>query len=154
MRKYEEKLKAIIDERGIEAEHLSFDRSCHSVAEAARTVGAAPEDFIKSICMVDQGGLAIVAIVKGEDQASTSRVARALGIDRPRVASPGEIMGLTGFPLGGTPGFGFDATFLVDPRVLEKETVYLGGGSEKALVRMSTKELVRANQARVVRVRK
>jgi len=154
MRRYEEKLKAIIEERDIEAEHLSFDRSCHSVAEAARTVGAEPEDFVKSICMVDQEGRAIVAIVKGEDQVSTSRVAKALGIDRPKVASPREILGLTGFPLGGTPGFGFDATFLVDPRVLEKETVYLGGGSEKALVRMSTKELIKANKARVVRVRK
>ena len=154
MRGYEEKLKAIIEERDIEAEHLRFDRSCHSVAEAAQTVGTEPEDFVKSICMVDQEGRAIVAIVKGEDRVSTSRVAKALGIDRPKVASPGEILGLTGFPLGGTPGFGFDATFLVDPRVLEKETVYLGGGSEKALVRMSTKELIKANKARVVRVRK
>lgn len=154
MREYEEKLRAIIEERGIDAEHLSFDQSCHSVAEAAKTVGAEPEDFVKSICMVDQDGCTIVAIVKGEDRASTSRVAKALGIDRPRVASPEEILELTGFPVGGTPGFGFDATFLVDPRVLEKETVYLGGGSEKALVKMKTSELVRANSAKVVRVRK
>ncbi|UCD45768.1 MAG: hypothetical protein JSV27_04590 [Candidatus Bathyarchaeota archaeon] len=153
MQEYEEKLKAIIEERGIEVEYLSFDQSCHSVAEAARTVGAEPEDFVKSICMVDKEGRAIVAIVKGEDRASTSRVAKALGINRPRVAYPGEILALTGFPVGGTPGFGYDATFLVDPRVLEKETVYLGGGSKKALVRMSTKELVRANGGTVVRVR-
>ena len=154
MREYEEKLKAIIKERGINAEHLSFNQSCHSVAEAANTVGAEPEDFVKSICMVDQDGRAIVAIVKGEDRASTSRVAKALSVDRPRVASPEEILELTGFPVGGTPGFGFDATFLVDPRVMKKETVYLGGGSEKALVKMKTSELVRANSAKVVRVRK
>ena len=154
MREYEEKLKMIIEERGIDAEHLSFDTYCRTVAEAARTVGAQPEDFVKSICMVDGDGGVIVAIVKGEDRASTSQVARALGIERPRVASPDEIMGLTGFPVGGTPGFGFDARFLVDPRVLEKERVYLGGGSECALVNMPTRELVRANGGRVVRVRK
>ena len=154
MREYEEKLKAIIMERGIEAEHLSFNKSCHSVAEAAKTVGARPEDFVKSICMVDEDGRAIVAIVKGEDRASTSRVAKALGIERPRVASPEEMLGLTGFPVGGTPGFGFDAVFLVDPRVLEKEVVYLGGGSDMALVRMGSSELVRANGGTVVRVRR
>jgi len=154
MRVYEEKLKAIIREKGIEAEHLSFDRSCHSVAEAALTVGAEPEEFVKSICMVDEEGGAIVAIVKGEDRASTSRVARALGIERPRVASPEEMLDLTGFPVGGTPGFGFDAVFLVDPQVLEREVVYLGGGSDMALVRMGTSELVRANGGRVVRVRR
>jgi len=154
MREYEEKLKRIIEERGIDAEHLSFDKYCRTVAEAARTVGAEPEDFVKSICMVDGDGGVIVAIVKGEDRASTSRVAKALGTERPRVASPDEILGLTGFPVGGTPGFGFDARFLVDPRVLEKDRVYLGGGSERSLVRMSTRELVRANGGRVARVRK
>ena len=154
MREFEERLKRIIEEREIDAEHLSFDRYCRSVTEAARTVGAEPEDFVKSICMVDGNGGAIVAIVKGEDRASTSRVAEALGIERPRVASPDEILGLTGFPVGGTPGFGFDARFLVDPRVLEKERVYLGGGSERSLVRMSPRELVRANGGRVVMVRK
>ncbi len=154
MREYEEKLKRIIEEHGIDAEHLSFDKYCRTVAEAARAVGAEPEDFVKSICMVDGGGGVIVAIVKGEDRTSTSRVARALGIERPRVASPDEILGLTGFPVGGTPGFGFDARFLVDPRVLEKERVYLGGGSECALVNMPTRELVRANGGRVIRVRK
>lgn len=154
MREYEDKLRAIIEEKGIRAELLSFDRSCHSVTEAALTVGAEPTDFVKSICMVDRDGHPIVAIVKGEDRASTSRVARALGIERPRVASPGEILGLTGFLVGGTPGFGFDAVFLVDPRVLEREVVYLGGGSDMALVRMGTSELVRANGGRVVRVRR
>ncbi len=154
MREYEEKLKRIIEEHGIDAEHLSFDKYCRTVAEAARAVGAEPEDFVKSICMVDGDGGVIVAIVKGEDRTSTSRVTKALGIERPRVASPDEILGLTGFPVGGTPGFGFDARFLVDPRVLEKERVYLGGGSECALVNMPTQELVRANGGRVVRVRK
>ena len=96
MREHEERLKAIIEERSIDAEHLSFDLSCHSVAEAARTVGAEPEDFVKSICMVDRDGNAVVAIVKGEDRASTSRVAKALGIERPRVASPDEILEFTG----------------------------------------------------------
>jgi Cys-tRNA(Pro)/Cys-tRNA(Cys) deacylase len=154
MREYEEKLKRIIEERGIEAEHLSFETSCHSVAEAAETVGAEPEDFIKSICMVGVDGGIVVAIVNGEDRASTSRVAKALGAGRPRVAAPAEVLGLTGFPVGGTPGFGFEATYLVDPRVMEKELVYLGGGSDYALVRMSPRELVRVNGGRVVRVRK
>lgn len=154
MREYEEKLRTIIKENGIKAEHFSFNQSCHSVTDAARTVGARPEDFIKSICLVDQSGRIIVAIVKGEDRVSTSRVGKALNIERPRVASPKEILKLTGFPVGGTPGFGFEATYLIDPNVLEKDQVYLGGGSDSSLVRMSTKELLKVNGAKVVRIRK
>lgn len=154
MREYEEKLKEIITSQDINAVHLSFDELCRSVTEAASTVDAGPEDFVKSIVMVDREGNVIIGIVKGEDRVSTSRVGKVLGIDRPRIASPDEILGLTGFPLGGTPGFGFKATFLVDTRVLEKEKVYLGGGSEYALTYMPTDELVRVNRGRIARIRK
>jgi prolyl-tRNA editing enzyme YbaK/EbsC (Cys-tRNA(Pro) deacylase) len=154
MRGFEWKIKQFIESHNIIAEHLSFDQSCHSVAEAAKVVGAKPEDFVKSICMVDKADNVIVAIVKGEDRASTSRVGKALNIPKPRIASRDEVFDLTGFPVGGTPGFGFDARFLVDPRVLEKDLVYLGGGSECSLIRMSPLELLRANNGKVVRVRK
>jgi prolyl-tRNA editing enzyme YbaK/EbsC (Cys-tRNA(Pro) deacylase) len=154
MSEYEEKLKKIIKNEDIDADHLSFNKSCHSVSEAAETVGAEPEDFVKSIVMVDDDNNVIIGIVKGEDRVSTKRAAKILSVDNLKIASPEEILELTGFPLGGTPGFGFEAFFLVDPKVMKKEKVYLGGGSDCALTYMSTKELVRANGGRIVRIRK
>ena len=85
---YEEKMKNYISAKGVGAKHLSFDTSCHSVEEAAETVGASPEDFVKSICLLDQNGNLIVGVVKGEDRVSTSRVGKILGIERPRTALP------------------------------------------------------------------
>lgn len=151
---HEERLKLFIRDRGISAEHLSFDRSCHTVAEAAAAVGAPPEDLVKNICMVSEDGGFIVAIVKGEDRASTSRVAKVLNVPSVRMATPEEVFEKTGFPCGGTPSFGFPATVLVDPRVLEKGHVYTGGGSENSLVRVEAAELLRASGGRVVRVRR
>jgi Cys-tRNA(Pro)/Cys-tRNA(Cys) deacylase len=150
----EEKLKKIIKDQGIKADHLTFNQSTHSVLDASKAVEAEPDDFVKSICIVDNQRNLIVAIVKGEDRVSTIRVGKALGIDRPRIATPDEVQELTGYPCGGTPGFGFDAMFLMDPRVFEKTTVYLGGGSESSLVKMSPYELKRVSGAKVVRVRK
>ena len=149
---YDEKLREYIKENAIDAEVISFQQSTHSVAEAAEAVGAEPEDFVKSICMIGTGGL-IVAIVKGEHRASTKRVSKALGIERPRVAEPDEMMELTGYPVGGTPAFGYEATFLMDPKVLEKEKVYSGGGSTNALTYMTTEEMQRVNGATVARLR-
>ncbi len=154
MSSYEDKLRAYVAENGIQAEVISFHQSTHSVAEAAAAVGVEPEDFVKSICMVTMGGKLVVAIVKGEHRASTSRVAKALDIPRPRVAKPDEIFELTGYPVGGTPAFGYEATFLMDPKVLEKEKVYSGGGSSNALTYMSTEEMRRVSDALEVRVRK
>jgi Cys-tRNA(Pro)/Cys-tRNA(Cys) deacylase len=38
--------------------------------------------------------------------------------------------------------------------VMEREIVYTGGGSETSLVKISTQELVRANQGTILRIRK
>jgi Cys-tRNA(Pro)/Cys-tRNA(Cys) deacylase len=151
---YEEKLRTFIREHAIQAEHLSFDQSCHSVVEAARVADASPEDIVKSICLLDAGGNAIVVILKGEDRVSISRVAEALAINPPRLANPQEMLEKTGYPCGGTPSFGYQATFLIDPRVMEKEMVFTGGGSETSLVKIAPQELVRANSGNIVRVRK
>ncbi len=154
MDSYEEKLRTFIREHAIQAEHLFFDQSCHSVAEAARVVNASPEEIVKSICLVDAGGSAIIVILKGEDRVSISRVAGALAINPPRLATPKEILEKTGYPCGGTPSFGYQATYLIDPRVMEKEMVFTGGGSENSLVKIAPQELVRANSGNIVRIRK
>lgn len=152
---YEEKLKQYMRDHHAQGEHLHFEQSCHSVEEAAHAAGAdASNDFVKNICMIDAQGNLLVAIVKGEDRASTERVGKALNIERPRTATPEEILAKTGYPCGGTPSFGYQAIFLIDQRVMEKEMVYSGGGSENSLVKISPQELQRANQGRVVRVRK
>jgi prolyl-tRNA editing enzyme YbaK/EbsC (Cys-tRNA(Pro) deacylase) len=154
MSQYEEKLRVYIKEHEIDAELLTFDQSTHSVADAAAAVGAEPEDFVKSIAMIGPDDQLIVAIVKGEHRASTSRVSKALGIERPRVAEPDEVLAKSGYPVGGTPAFGYDATFLIDPKVLEKDKVYSGGGSEEALTLMNPEEMQRVNGALIARVRK
>ncbi|HHV98340.1 MAG TPA: hypothetical protein GXX36_02000 [Clostridiaceae bacterium] len=154
MKAYEEKLKNYIIENSIDAEQIIFSKSCHSVQEAAEAVGAPPEDLVKNICMIDDNDNLIVAIVKGEDRVSMSRVGKALNTDTPRIANENEILEKTGYPCGGVPSFGYKATYIIDPKVLEKDIIYTGGGSPYSLVRITSKELQKANKGLVARVRK
>ncbi|MBI4895615.1 MAG: hypothetical protein HY831_03935 [Candidatus Aenigmarchaeota archaeon] len=140
-------------EHNVECEHLSFEQSCHSVEDAAKAVDAKQEDFVKNICMIGSGKF-IVAIVKGEDRASTDRVSKFLNIERPRIATPEEILEKSGYPCGGTPSFGYDAIFLIDEKVFEKQSVYTGGGSQNSLVKISPKEIQKANNGQIARIRK
>ena len=151
---WEEKLKTVMQAKEIRGEHRVFSQSCHSVAEAAAAVGGTPGDFVKNVCLVDENARLIVAIVKGEDRVSTTRVAQAVGVQKVRTASPAEVLEKTDYPAGGTPSFGYEAVFLIDPRVMEKEMVYTGGGSENALVFIAPQEIHRANLGRIVRIRK
>jgi prolyl-tRNA editing enzyme YbaK/EbsC (Cys-tRNA(Pro) deacylase) len=150
-----ERLRRYIAEHDLRVEHLNFTQSCHSVAEAAEAVGAAPDDFVKNICLIAPDGRLIVAIIKGEDRVSLANVASAIGLEgKPRLASAVEILERTGYPCGGTPSFGFEAEFFMDERVFEKEAVYTGGGDENALVRADPRELQRANGAIIACLRK
>ncbi len=151
---FEQRLQSYLKEQRLQAEHLSFDQPCHSVAEAARAVNASPEELVKNICLLDNNGQLITAIVKGEDRVSVSRIAKTLQKDGLRLATPEEILAKTGYPCGGTPSFGYQALFLIDPKVMERELVYTGGGSETSLVKISTTELVNANQGMILRIRK
>ncbi len=150
----EQRLQAYLQEQHIQAEHLSFDRPCHSVAEAALAINTSPQELVKNICLLDSADQLITAIVKGEDRVSISRIAKSLQREGLRLASPEEILEKTGYPCGGTPSFGYSAMFLIDPKVMEREIVYTGGGSETSLVKISTEELVRANQGTILRIRK
>lgn len=151
---FEARLREHLERAAIEAEHLVFSASCHSVKEAADAAGAPVEAIVKSVCLLTSEGRLVVAVVKGEDRVSPAAVAQAVQhAGAVRLARPMEMLARTAYPAGGTPPFGSDATFLVDERVLERDVVYAGGGSSRALVRVAPRELLRANGGRVARVR-
>lgn len=154
MKTYEKKLKDYIIKNNIDAKQYIFENTCHSVEEAAIATNACKEDFVKNICMIDVNGNLIVAIVKGEHRVSTKRVSKVLNIQVPRIASTEEILQKTGYICGGVPSFGFDAIYLIDPKVMDREYVYTGGGSPYSLTKISTKILKEINNGEIVRVRK
>lgn len=154
MEHYDYKIKEYMVANHIDAEHLVLNQSCHSVKEAAEAVNGLESQFVKNICMIDQDGRLIVAIVNGADRASTSRVSKALNIESPRLADETEVVEKTGFPPGGVPSFGYDAVFIVDPKITELDFVYTGGGSPNSLIKIEVNELLKANQAQILRVRK
>lgn len=153
-RLFELSLKKYIQENEIEAEHLIFQECCHSVEEAVKASGATPEAFVKNICLINDKGHLVVAIVRGKDSVSSSRIGKALNCEAPRTALPEEILRKSGYPCGGVPSFGYEAQFLIDPKVLEMDMVYTGGGSTYSLVRISPSELVKASKGTVVRIRR
>jgi len=154
MKEFEEKLKKYIAENSIECEYFSFETSCHSVEDTAKTMNVSPDDIVKNICLVDSNKRIMVCTVIGTDRVSTSTVAKSFGIERPDIASPDEILEKTGYPCGGVPSFGFDAVFLVDPKVMEKKFIYTSGGSENTIIKISPQENIKFSNAKVVKIRK
>lgn len=152
MEEFEKKICLFISEQGVPAQHFVFGHSCHSVKEAAAAAGTVPENLVKNVCLI-AGGRLVVAIVKGEDKVSLNKVELVTGCSGVRTASPEEILSLSGFPVGGVPSFGFQADFLVDKRVMEKEVVFTGGGSPRSLIKIAPMELLKINGGRLAEIR-
>jgi Cys-tRNA(Pro)/Cys-tRNA(Cys) deacylase len=84
-------------------------------------------------------------MVPAKFRVSTERLGKVLGTEPPEMANPSEAFKRTGYPVGGMPCFGYDAILIIDPKVLEKEYVYTGGGSEFSIVKISAEELKKLN---------
>lgn len=152
---YEARLKMSIARGGWQVEHLTFEQSTHSVAEAAEAVGASPHDLVKNICLIAPDNRLVVAIVNGDDRVSPANVAESLGLDGlPRLATADDILARTGYPMGGTPSFGFAALFIMDEHTFDRPLAYTGGGSPHALVRGNPYEFQRANGGLTAAIRK
>lgn len=154
MKRFEAKLKDYISRNDLDAEHLVFEVSCHSVEEAANAANSSPDNLVKNICFIDENGNLIIAIVKGTDRVSTTEIGKTLNIAPPRAATPEEILEKTGYPCGGVPSFGYSAQFLIDPKVMEMDVVFTGGGSPNSLVKISPVTLQKANKGVVTKIRK
>jgi len=153
---YANQIGGWLRENAPEAQLLRYDTSVHSVEEAVSTSGLPLEEFTKSIAMISPEGEGIVAVVPATKRASTDRVKKALALtERPRLASPEDSLALLGQDIGGNSPLMLSAIrVLVDPLVLEREWIVVGGGHDRTLVRISVSDFERVPSFDVARVRK
>jgi prolyl-tRNA editing enzyme YbaK/EbsC (Cys-tRNA(Pro) deacylase) len=148
-------LQRYIDEKSLDAKILTMSGRVHSVEAASNELGVPPDHIIKTVVFIGSEENAILAIVKGTDRASSKRIGKALNIDIPRLATPEEALQLTEYEVGGTPPISIrNGIVLIDPRVMEMESVVGGGGSDYHLLRISPSEILQATAGRIIRIRK
>ncbi len=139
----EEKLKKYIKENNIDAEHLRFDKTLHTVQDTLNVTGFELKYITKSMIFKDAAGRTIIGMVPAEFRVSSEKLGKMLNVPSPEIVGPEEAHQRTGYPVGGMPRFGYEAILIIDPRVLKNEYIYTGGGSEYSLVKISIKELLR-----------
>jgi Cys-tRNA(Pro) deacylase len=146
-------LEEFIHSQGIEAEIIAYSSETPTVQAAADVVGCAPAQIVKSLLfLVDQQP--VLAISPGQLKIDRRKIASHFGVGRKRVrlADADEVQEQTGYPVGAVPPFGLKKPVpaLLDPAVLDYETVYAGGGSSDRLLRIPSSELMRITAATMV----
>ncbi len=146
-----------MEERGVEARLLPLADPTPTVPAAARALGVPPDRILKSILFLwGPGREPVLVILRGTARVDYRRLARVLGVGRKqvRMATPEEILRITGYPVGGVPPFGHRRTLptLIDGSALAASPVYAGGGDDHTLLELTPGTLKEATGGRVVDV--
>jgi prolyl-tRNA editing enzyme YbaK/EbsC (Cys-tRNA(Pro) deacylase) len=146
------KLEAFLNQHAISHELKQFPMSVATVEMAAGAVHAKLDQMVKTVVMIDKKNDLWVAIIRGDDRVSLSRFGFELKLDGLRMAKQDEVLARTGFAVGGVPPLGFDARWVMDVKVKEMPHCWGGGGSDKALLKVTPTDILKATNATVARV--
>ncbi len=160
---YAKKCKRFITTRGVKAEQLHFKESVHTVKDAIRLTAAKGTGLVvvKTIVLaaryaVGEEGVEdthyVACVVRGDKRVDLGKMRDVLGTKKIRIATPKEVLEHTGYPAGGVPPFGYDLPLYIDDDAMELSGVLAGGGSDRALVRTTMKEIARVTDAHVERI--
>jgi Cys-tRNA(Pro) deacylase len=126
-----------------------------TVPLAAAAVGCSVEQIIKTVVFVTRDRQPVIAIANGTRRIDRKQLAEAAGVVSLRLADPDSVLQVTGFPAGGVSPIGIrDATVpvIIDPAVLDVESVFGGAGTEHDLLELHTADLVRHTSGTVAAI--
>jgi prolyl-tRNA editing enzyme YbaK/EbsC (Cys-tRNA(Pro) deacylase) len=146
-------LVRFMKENNIPGEILRLEAPTPTVESAAAVVGCHPDQIIKSLLFFVRDE-PVLAITSGLAYIESRAIAAHYQVGRKKVklADPQTVLNETGFSVGAMPPFGHLSPLptLIDQRVLEKEQVFAGGGSDQALMRISPQAILVASQGTVM----
>ena len=109
------------------------------------------ETIAKSIVLVCSDGTFALVVLLGADKIDFSKVKKVLGVSDVRLASPKEVLEISGYEIGGVPPISiYGVRPIVDASVAEKEQVVCGGGDAQHLMRIKVGEILSTNEDAIV----
>lgn len=143
-----ERVAAFLREAGVEARVEEFAEGTPTAEDAARAVGCALGQIVKSL-VFDCDGRAIVVLVPGDRRADRAKIAEAAGCKAAKIAGPDQVKEATGFAPGAVAPFPLPSVerVFVDRSLLKHRVVWIGAGSERHMAAVSPPDLVRLARA-------
>jgi Cys-tRNA(Pro) deacylase len=135
---------------GLELDVREFPAGTPTAADAARAVGCAVEQIIKSLVFMADGHPVLV-LTSGGNRVDPGKVGKHLGADEVRKADANQARGATGFAIGGTPPFGHlrPLDVLIDQDLTAFDTVWAAAGTPRHVFPISPSDLIRATGGKV-----
>ncbi len=140
-------MQEALERLGLPARVVEFDGSTSTAADAAAAVGCELGQIVKTLFFM-AGGRPTIALVAGDRQVDTARLAGLVGVGRKKLkmGTPDEVLTLTGFPVGGVApvGLATPCDVVVDESLRRFEDLWAAAGAGNAVFKAATNDLVSA----------
>lgn len=143
-----------LDERGIPYEARSFPPETEKgAASVARALGFRERQMVKTLVFRADTGETVLVMVGGDQSVVSSHLKKVVGSRNVGMASPEEVLSLTGFVIGSIPPFGWQPPgfrSLLDASLMAEPVLGVGTGQWGEEILITPADLVRAAGAVVV----
>jgi len=118
----------------------------------ARSLGVPENEIVKTLVMENEAGRPLVVLMHGDRKVSTKNLARQAGMKRIEPCKPEAAQRHTGYRVGGTSPFGMKKPLplFMQRSIADLPEIYINGGRRGFLVRLSTAELLRVLEPKLV----
>jgi len=146
-------VRDLLSEKGVDHELVELSGQCRTAASAADLLGVPVADVAKSLLFRVDGDPVLV-VVPGHLTVDTSLLAVALGAREIALAKARDVVETTGYEPGAVPpcALAHPLRLIADPRVLDRDVVYCGGGTVTTMLRIRSVDLVGLVRPQVARV--
>ncbi|RMF48278.1 MAG: hypothetical protein D6755_04060 [Anaerolineae bacterium] len=131
---------------GIPHRVFRHTRPITSLEEAAAARGQSPRQIVRSILFRTGKESYVLVLAAGPEQLSWPALRRHLGQSRLTMATPAEVLEVTGYRVGAVGPLGLKTPLpvLVDASVLAQEEISCGSGERGVAVILRVEDLLRA----------
>ena len=150
----DERVAAAAAAAGLDIEIRRFPEGTRTADDAARAVGCAVGQIVKSLVFLADGK-PVVALISGADRLDPQRLADTLGVAHVERADGDAVRAATGFAIGGVPPLGHasDVPVVMDRGLLDHEIVWAAAGRPDAVFSAAPDALRAASGATLADVR-
>lgn len=146
-------LESFMNRHRIKGEIIFLEDETPTVETAAQALGTQPDQIAKSVLFTMKDEV-VLAISCGTQLIERRVISSKFGVGRKKVrlAPPEVVLAHTGYPVGTVPPFGHPTPLktLLDPKILEHEEIYAGGGDHNAMLRLNPQDILKITGAEVI----
>lgn len=137
-----EKVRRFLEDAGHKEEIIFSDETIRTVDDASRTVGAPPEEILKTLVLLADEE-PVIALMSGPNRIDLKKIKTLLGAKRVSMAKPEWVFDYSGFKVGGVPPVGFPGRprAILDQDLFEYPTVWAAAGTDHSFFPVSPETL-------------